>query len=101
MYHILFNVLNDLLTLIFRIHGVLSHNRTKNSHRVFLDQFVLIITYVFQEPIPPLMNSSSLQNPPSLKIWVCKNKGAFSCPFSVFSLISIHDMFLSIWLYLF
>jgi len=37
MYHILFSVVNDLPTFIFRIHGVLGHNRTVNSHGVFLD----------------------------------------------------------------
>ena len=53
-----FNVFDDLLTLIFCVHGILGHNR-KDFLSIFLDQFIIVAINIFQEPISPLMNSSS------------------------------------------
>lgn len=53
-----FCVFNDLLTFIFCIHGILGHNR-KDFLSILLDQFIIVATNIFQEPISPLMSNYS------------------------------------------
>jgi hypothetical protein len=54
-----FSGLDDLLAVILSIHGVFGGNRAKNCSVVLSDQFICILTDVFQEPISPLVNGPS------------------------------------------